>query len=195
MKLAISTTSLRPFGMTVRYTAFSASMWTSRSGSGPRRRCGRARIAIERLPRTLQTLWRRFDRQLRHLYVNAAGERATGFPAEKVVGKTNRELGMDMEVVAAIENQLHCVFATGQPIGMEYQYSGPTGTSHYETRFEPEFAADGAVESVLAITRDIGERSGRGDTTCKPGTIGLSRKWDTDRYVRLEYRYRGSPLE
>jgi len=97
----------------------------------------------------------RFDRQMRHLYVNAHSEQVTGLPADRVVGKTNRELGMPQEIFSLLEKNLSSVFATGKPVTIEYQYTGTAGTGYYETRLIAEFATNGAVQSVLAVTRDI----------------------------------------
>jgi len=97
----------------------------------------------------------RFDRQMRHLYANAHSEQVTGLPADRVVGKTNRELGMPQEIFSLLEKNLSSVFATGKPVTIEYQYTGTAGTGYYETRLIAEFATNGAVQSVLAVTRDI----------------------------------------
>jgi PAS domain S-box-containing protein len=87
--------------------------------------------------------------------VNAHSEQVTGFPADRVVGKTNRELGMPQEIFSLLEKNLSSVFATGKPVTIEYQYTGTAGTGYYETRLIAEFATNGAVQSVLAVTRDI----------------------------------------
>ncbi len=100
----------------------------------------------------------RFDRQMRYQYVNAAIELITGLPSDEVVRKTNRELGMPQEIVSIMEKNLHDVFATGKSVTIEYQYAGFAGKRYYETRLVPEFTTKGAVESVLAVTRDITER-------------------------------------
>ena len=44
----------------------------------------------------------RFDRSLRHLYVNAAVERVTGRPRADFLGRTNEELGMPPGAVRAL---------------------------------------------------------------------------------------------
>ena len=57
----------------------------------------------------------RFDRELRHVFVNTAVEVATGRPKEAFLGKTNRELGMPDENCDQWETELRRVFDTGQP--------------------------------------------------------------------------------
>ena len=100
----------------------------------------------------------RFDHQMRHQYVNAAIELITGLPSKEVIGRTNRELGMPREILSIIEENLRNVFDTSKPVTIEYQHAEFAGKRYYETRLVPEFTTNGAVESVLAVTRDITER-------------------------------------
>lgn len=99
----------------------------------------------------------RFDQNLRHLYVNPAVEPATGLSTQDFLGKTNRELGMPEVQVAQWEEALQQVFRTGEPTSVEFSFPSPTGNRYYQSRCVPEFDLDGAVESVLGITRDITE--------------------------------------
>ncbi|MBD3308287.1 PAS domain S-box protein, partial [candidate division KSB3 bacterium] len=99
----------------------------------------------------------RQDKNLRYLYVNPATETATGVPVQAFLGKTNDELGMPEESSAFWYPKLKKVFATGQPETLEFDVSTPEGTRYYQGRIVPEFAQDGTVESVLAVTRDITE--------------------------------------
>ncbi len=100
----------------------------------------------------------RFDHQMRHLYVNAAIELVTGLSSKVAIGKTNRELGMPQEIVSIIDENLCNVFATGKSVTIEYEYARSGCKGYYEMRLVPEFANNGAIESVLAVTRDITER-------------------------------------
>src|SRR6185436_5414601 len=49
-------------------------------------------------------------------------------------------------------------FATGREQDIEITYSTNAGPRYYESRMVPERGADGEVESVLAIARDITDR-------------------------------------
>lgn len=100
----------------------------------------------------------RFDRDLRHLFVNAAVTRATGKLPAEIIGKTNRELGMPPENCDVWDSALHRVFETGQPQELEFAFSGPSGMRHYAARFVPEPSDDGSVKHVLGVTHDITER-------------------------------------
>lgn len=100
----------------------------------------------------------RFDPNLRHLYVNSAVEKPTGLSVSDFLGKTNRELAMPEAQVNKWEEFLRRVFSTGEPTSIEFEFLTPNGVSYYQSRCVPEFALDGSVESVLAITRDISDR-------------------------------------
>ena len=97
----------------------------------------------------------RFDRELRHVYVNPAIEVATGMPSEAFIGKTHGELGMPPELISLWQPSIEKVFQTSQPEEHEFSYLSPQGCKYYHSRLFPELAANGSVESVLGICRDI----------------------------------------
>ncbi|MBW4496956.1 MAG: PAS domain S-box protein [Oscillatoria princeps RMCB-10] len=97
----------------------------------------------------------RIDKQLRHLYVNPAIERATGMLPAAFIGKSNAELGFTKEICRVWEDKLRQIFATGQEGWVEFQFDTPSGTHYYQSRLVPEFGLDGSVESVLGISRDL----------------------------------------
>lgn len=100
----------------------------------------------------------RKDRQGRHLYANAAIERATGLPPSGFVGKTNAELGMPAENVARWMAGLQRVFDTGHAERLEFSCPGPDGDTHWESLVVLERAADAGTPVALVISRDISER-------------------------------------
>lgn len=97
----------------------------------------------------------RFDRELRHLYVNKEVERATGKPRSEFIGKSNRELGIPPHICNLWDEACVKVFRTGKPETIEFDFPTPDGTKYYQSRVIPEFAEDNSVETVLGITRDI----------------------------------------
>jgi two-component system cell cycle sensor histidine kinase/response regulator CckA len=99
----------------------------------------------------------RFDRELRHLFINHAVEVSTGFPPEHYLGKTNRELGMPEQLCQLWEKELNVVFESGEPHSFSFEWTGPIGTRWFEANAVPELAADGTVETVLSVTRDSTE--------------------------------------
>jgi PAS domain S-box-containing protein len=114
----------------------------------------RYRSLAENAPDIIQ----RLDRELRHLYVNAAFARATGLPPAAVVGKTDRELGLPADLIPVWEKAARTVFRTGRDQIIGFAMTTPEGRRYYEAHLVPEFAADGSTEYVLAITRDITAR-------------------------------------
>jgi PAS domain S-box-containing protein len=100
----------------------------------------------------------RFDRDLRHLYVNPAVETATGLPASAMIGKSSRELGMPEPLVTSWEVALRGVFDLGRERTVELEFPARVGERHYQARVTPELGPDGAVETVLMIARDITDR-------------------------------------
>ena len=124
----------------------------------------RAEREVVRNQRELQSLadntpdiLTRFDRQHRHLFVNAAVWRSTGFSAAHFLGKTNRELGMPPALCDAWEAALDAMFDTGQPQETEFDHMSLQGPRHYSARLVPEFGADGNVVQALNVTRDTTE--------------------------------------
>lgn len=118
-----------------------------------RRREQEFRALVENAPDMIS----RFDPQLRLIYVNPAAERMTGIPPEALIGKTHRELNMPEPTLSNRERILQRIFETGREDVLEFSFVTPTGLRHYQSRYVPEFAADGTVESVLGICHDITE--------------------------------------
>jgi two-component system, cell cycle sensor histidine kinase and response regulator CckA len=100
----------------------------------------------------------RFDRDLRHLYVNPAVEQVMGLLVEDFLGKTNRDLAMPEDLVTQWEEVLGRVFSTGEQVSFQFEFLTSSGIKHFQSRCVPEFALDGSVASILAITRDITEQ-------------------------------------
>lgn len=99
----------------------------------------------------------RFGRDLRHLYVNSAIEGITGRRPNEIVGQTNRELGMDVQLCDRWDRMLNLLFETGQPQRIEFQFADCAGVNrHFLGRFVPEFSSSqkGFVESVLGVVHD-----------------------------------------
>ncbi|MBD3198107.1 MAG: PAS domain S-box protein [Candidatus Lokiarchaeota archaeon] len=101
----------------------------------------------------------RFDKNLRHLYINPIVEKELGISRDNFIGKTNRELGMPEEVVKGWEEALRSVFESGEEIRYEVSYpSADGGTDYYENKIIPEFNQQNEVESIITMTRNITRR-------------------------------------
>ena len=99
----------------------------------------------------------RIDRAHRHVYVNRQVEAFTGIPVCDYLGKTDRELGNPPELVELWEDAVSRAFETGQTAQIRFSLAVEAGTKYFESRVVPEQGADGAVETVLSIARDITE--------------------------------------
>ena len=98
----------------------------------------------------------RFDRQLRHLYVNPVCERQSGIPVARFLGYTHREMQAFPEnLVVMWEDALRQVFEKGEILRLELQL--PTGV-WVDWLLTPEFDEGEEVVAVLATSRDISER-------------------------------------
>jgi PAS domain S-box-containing protein len=96
----------------------------------------------------------RFDRDLRHLYVSPAVERATGQRPEWFIGKTNEELGIAPELRDVWEREMRLVFETGEERRFEFEFAGPLGNRWFEAHAVAEPSAGGIVDSIVMFTRD-----------------------------------------
>ena len=94
----------------------------------------------------------RFDRKLRHLYVNPAVERVTGIPPSEFIGKTHREMGFPGPLVEHWESTLQAVIDSGTTQRIEFQL--PSGV-WIDWLLMPEFGDTGRVEAVITSARDI----------------------------------------
>ena len=100
----------------------------------------------------------RFDRGLRHVYVNPAVAEATGVPADRMVGRTMREIGAGPELTDIWDLELRRAFETGAGSEFEYSFDGPSGLRWYHTRMVPELGHQGAIDTVLVLIRDVTDR-------------------------------------
>jgi PAS domain S-box-containing protein len=121
--------------------------------------------ALRRSQRELQALadntpdiLNRYDRNLRHVFVNAAVEKATGRLKEDFLGKTIRELGFPEALCELWETAARTVFETGADQTIEFEFDGPLGIRQYAARLVPEFGNDGRVEFVLGASSDVTQR-------------------------------------
>ncbi len=97
----------------------------------------------------------RFDRQLRHVFVNRAGARLRGMAAEDVVGKTLAELDVPADQRRVLEGQMRQVLDTGRVSTFEGTFAISGSPAHHRVQIIPEPDPAGAIHSVLVISRDI----------------------------------------
>ncbi|WP_414469545.1 PAS domain S-box protein [Methanobacterium sp. ACI-7] len=100
----------------------------------------------------------RFDKSLRHTFINRAGAAMTGLNPEEYIGKTHLELGMPSELAEEVDELLKRIFKTGKPEEFEFEIPSSSGLKHYYSYNSPEFDEYGNVKSVLAIAHDLTDR-------------------------------------
>jgi PAS domain S-box-containing protein len=124
-------------------------------GSGEREAPRSAEQEFRTLADNIPYLVARFDRELRHVYVNPQVERLTGLPASEYLGKTNRQMAAAPEdILVAGEERLRHVLQTGSETALEFTL----GDRSFHAWFGPEFGATGRIETLLCITRDVTEQ-------------------------------------
>src|SRR4051794_2534364 len=97
----------------------------------------------------------RFDRELRHVYVNPAVVRSTGVPAAMLLGRRPTEVAPETPEAHRWEDTLRQVLRTGEPASGESVVDYPDGRRYSQYRVAPECAADGSICGLVAITRDV----------------------------------------
>lgn len=90
-------------------------------------------------------------------YMNSSGAQFLRRNLEEIVGKRLDEL-YPQSISKAMGKNLETVFATGEPAHIIDRFELPQGPWWIDTRLMPLMGDSGAVNEVLAITRDISER-------------------------------------
>jgi len=100
-----------------------------------------------------------FDLEGRFTYVNQSLLDLWQKSQEEAVGKNFHELEYPPELAARLQRQIQEVIETRRPLKDETPYTSAIGARHYEYIFFPLPAADGRVEAVAGVTRDITDRT------------------------------------
>ena len=101
-----------------------------------------------------------FDPQRRFAYANSAMAAAFGLSADEMVGKTFAELGYPAEMAERLNGYIDTILRDGVTVKEERVfYRTLTGyTGYFDFVWGPVHGADGSVELVVGVTRDISER-------------------------------------
>lgn len=127
-------------------------------GARERAALQRSEAAYRSLVNNLPDVVIRFDREGRHLYVSPPMEAISGKPPAFFIGRTHAQTGAPPELEALFRTALQRVFADGGGQHIEFEADVPAGRRAFEAVLTPEYGAGGAVETALAIARDITER-------------------------------------
>jgi PAS domain S-box-containing protein len=97
----------------------------------------------------------RFDRNLRYLYVNSVIEKITGISPKNFVGKTDAEVGLSQDTAEKWNKVLQNVIQSGKAENGELEFPTLEGPRIHQYVVVPEFSINEAVETVLALLKDI----------------------------------------
>jgi len=100
----------------------------------------------------------RYDKKFRHIYANKNAFEFAGLPEDQYIGKTHREMGFSEQLFELWEENIQYVFDTGTQKNIEFDVESADGLITFELQLNPEFSADGNVETVIGISRDITHR-------------------------------------
>ncbi len=95
------------------------------------------------------TLW---DRDQRLVWANERVAAERGWSREALVGRSWRELGVDLTVAGHLEDARQSI-AAGSPFSAEFEIAGPGGPTWRTFTVLPIFG-----DSILVMTEDITER-------------------------------------
>jgi len=109
----------------------------------------------------------RLDTAGRYQYLNAAAAATIGLPLDEIIGRSDRELGRQADLVERMEAGLQRVLANPQPLVFEIEQSEDGERRWFEVRMVPQFASDGSLSGVLTSSRDT--------TVAKDAELALAR--------------------
>lgn len=109
---------------------------------------------VENLPDSVM----RFDPDHQVTFANPAAVRTSQEMAAAGVTMNAGWPRLDRSAANILQESLTTVFAKGRPITVDYLVGNGAGARWTESTFVPEFGADGVVESVLLVGRDITHR-------------------------------------
>jgi len=118
----------------------------------------RKRRLYEGLLSTTPDLAYVFGKDHRFTYANEALLKMWGKTWEESVGKNCLEIGYEPWHAEMHGREIDQVVATGRPLRGEVPFTGTEGRRIYDYILTPLFGADGRVEAVAGITRDVTDR-------------------------------------
>ncbi|MGE5544515.1 MAG: PAS domain S-box protein [Bacillota bacterium] len=106
-------------------------------------------LEILALTNNVSDIIARFDKDLRYVYTNQKNK------TDRLIGKTNRELGMPEPNLTIWEDAIRTAFRSRSEQTVETSNYGPRGMRYYHSVISPEMDEEGEVSTVITVTRDI----------------------------------------
>lgn len=97
----------------------------------------------------------RHDLEMRFVYVNRAALDATGIDPEVFAGRKPDEAGLPAELCTRLESAFEEVAESGREVAFEFALQHGGKEVCYQARLVPEFGADGGMQTILGVARDI----------------------------------------
>ncbi len=99
----------------------------------------------------------RYNKECRRLYVNNAYEKISGIDPDELFWRKPTEISiLDEETARLLESTIEVVFATAQDEELEISFLNKDNVrEHHQMRLTPEFDANGMIDSVLSVSRDV----------------------------------------
>ncbi len=97
----------------------------------------------------------RFDRDLRFVYVNSMATRLTGIRDGLLLGRGIDDFNFPPELCTRWKHAISETFKSGSRSSMDFNFDTVIGTRSFNAHLVPEFGSDGAVQTVLVVTRDV----------------------------------------
>ncbi|MFZ5564383.1 MAG: PAS domain S-box protein [Thermodesulfobacteriota bacterium] len=100
----------------------------------------------------------RYGLDLRFRHVDPKIEKILPIRAVDWIGKAHAEAGLPAELAGYFDDTLKTVRDTGRPATVEFEMDAIDGRRHFESVAYPEFGTDGAVKTLVTVTRDVTAR-------------------------------------
>jgi len=115
---------------------------------------GRYRALAENIPDLIV----RFDRDLRPVYANPAVNRRTGLSGGEIIGRTAADYEKVTQTTARWETAMREVLKSGETQRYEHTDNWQGEPRVFDVQIVPEISADGTVQGMIGIGRDITAR-------------------------------------
>jgi PAS domain S-box-containing protein len=111
----------------------------------------RFRTLVENAPDLIM----RFDKEFKHLFVNAATKPLLNIEPEEFIGKTHEELGFPEYMCNFWEKEMKKVFESSELNVVEFSFCIDGEEKYFDWQLIPEFDKYGNTETIMAVARDI----------------------------------------
>lgn len=151
------------------------------------------------LAENLPDIVARYDRDYRCVYINPAIEAATGKPRHSFIGKSIQEMTSTCKESENWSHYLQHTFITQEKQVIEISDRNPQGCRFYQAKLTPELNAEGEVEFVLMVIRDVTEQQQALNALqeseqkfrriFEQAAIGLNRADLSGRYIQVNQKF------